>query len=117
MKTSPHPDFIDYWERGTLGCIGVRVWENYCQAISCEPRGNAETMVLVELSYALPFTNLQGRSPVPLIVFAIATHMMMHPESDLLEVLGRTKSLAEARLSASPDYGEEPPAPDSPCVH
>jgi len=73
-------------------------------------------MFLVEASYPLPFLNLQGRSPVPLIVFAIATHMMMHPDSDLLEVLGSTKSLSEAREGASLDYGDGPSGNNSSCV-
>lgn len=109
MKTSPHPDFIDYWERGTLWCIGVRVWQDRCQATRCEPNEPEASMVLVEGSYPLPFPNLQGRTPVPLIVFAIATHMMVHPDSDLFEVLRGTKSLAEARASAEVDYASEPP--------
>ena len=110
MKTSLHPDFIDYWERGTLWCIGVRVWQDRCQAIKCEPNDPGASMVLVEASYALPFPILQGQTPVPVIVFAIATHMMMHPDSDLLEVLSSNKTLAEARQSADLQYGEEPPA-------
>ena len=68
------------------------------------------------LSYPLPFANLQGASPVPLIVFAIATHMMLHPESDLLEVLGLRKSIADARQDATVDYSNGPPPADLRCI-
>jgi len=107
MKTSSCADFIDYWERGTLWCLGVRVWRDQCQAIKCEPDEPGNSMVLIEAAYALPLEYLYGKAPVPAIVFSIATHMMMNPESDLLELLSATKTLEEAQQDAEPTYGTE----------
>ena len=107
MKTSSCADFIDYWERGTLWCLGVRVWRDQCQAIKCEPDEPGNSMVLIEAAQALPFEYLQGRAPVPAIVFSIATHMMMNPDSDLLELLSCTKTLEQAQQDAEPTYGDE----------
>ena len=99
-----------------MWCIGIRVWEDRCQAIKCAPEEPATSMVLAEDSYPLPFANLQGTSPVPLIVFAIATHMMLHPDSDLLEVLGLRKSVSDARQDATVDYRSTPPPADLSCI-
>jgi hypothetical protein len=107
MKTSSCPDFIDYWERGTLWCLGVRVWRDQCQAIKCEPNDPGASMALIETVYPLPFEGLQGKGSVPTIVFAIATHIAVHPESDLLEVLARKKTLEEARQDTVPAYDDE----------
>jgi len=104
MKTSVSPEFIDYWEFGTLWCLGVRVWKDRCQAIKCDPTGPATSMATIEESYELPFEFMQGTAPVPAIVFSIATHMMIHPVSDLLDVLTRKKSLESARLGAERKY-------------
>jgi hypothetical protein len=46
---------------------------------------------------------MDGSGPVPVIVFAIATHMMLHPDSDLVDVLSGKKTLWEAQQSAEPD--------------
>ncbi len=104
MKTSPCPDFIDYWGRGTLWCLGIRVWRDRCQAIKCEPDEPGASMVLLEDAHSLPFYQLQGQGAVPAIVVAIAIHMTMHPESDLMEVLSCNKTLEEARRDAERDY-------------
>jgi hypothetical protein len=109
MKTSPCPDFIDYWERGTLWCLGVRVWKDECQAIKCESKEPGTSMVLIEDPHPLPFENLDGRAPVPMIVFAIATHMLMNPASDLLELLSRKKTLEQAEGDAEPCYSDSVP--------
>jgi hypothetical protein len=61
-------------------------------------------MVLTEESYPLPFTGMQGNGPVPVIVFAIATHMMLHPDSDLVDVLSCKKTLWEAQQYAERGY-------------
>jgi hypothetical protein len=103
MKTSPCPDFIDYWERGTAWCLGVRIWADRCQAIKCDPDQPGSSLVLTEDSYPLPFAGMDGSGPVPVIVFAIATHMMLHPDSDLVDVLSGKKTLWEAQQSAEPD--------------
>ena len=107
MKTSPCPDFIDYWERGTLWCLGVRVWKDQCQAIKCKPDEPGNRMVLVEASYPLPFVYLAGIGRVPAIVFAIATHMVMTPQSDLLELLACKKIFEQAQQDAHPAYDNE----------
>lgn len=104
MKTSPAPDFIDYWERGMAWCLGIRVWSDRCQAIKCEPDQPGNGMLLTEESYPLPFLDMHGKGLVPTIVFAIATHMMVHPESDLLDVLLCKKTLSEARENADLTY-------------
>jgi hypothetical protein len=61
-------------------------------------------MLLTEESYPLPFLEMHGKGVVPTIVFAIATHMMIHPESDLLDVLSCKKTLSEARQNAESTY-------------
>jgi hypothetical protein len=109
MKTSPCPDFIDYWERGTLWCLGVRVWKTECQAIRCESKEPGASMLLIEDPHPLPFENLDGRAPVPMIVFAIATHMLMNPASDLLELLACKKTLEQAEEDAEPSYTDAVP--------
>ncbi len=61
-------------------------------------------MLLTEEPYPLPFLEIQGKGLVPTIVFAIATHMMIHPESDLLDVLSCKKTLSDARQNADLNY-------------
>ena len=61
-------------------------------------------MVLLEESHPLPFDYLQGRGSVPAIVVAIAVHITVHPESDLLDVLACNKSFDDARRDATADY-------------
>jgi hypothetical protein len=104
MKTSPCPDFIDYWERGTLWCLGVRVWKDQCQALKCETTDPGNSMALIETAHPLPFEYLHGKGYVPAIVFSIATHMAVHPESDLLELLSLRKTLDEARQDSTVTY-------------
>jgi hypothetical protein len=107
MKTCPVQDFIDYWERGTIWCLGIRVWSDRCQALKCGPDQPGSNLVLTEEFYPLPFHGVEGKGPVPVIVFAIATHMMVHPDSDLIDVLSGQKTLGEARQGADVDYGSE----------
>jgi hypothetical protein len=59
------------------------VWADRCQALKCEPDQPGSRLVLTEESYPLPFRGVEGVGMVPVIVFAIATHMMLHPDSDL----------------------------------
>jgi hypothetical protein len=47
---------------------------------------------------------MEGSGSVPVIVFAIATHVILHPDSDLLNVLSRKKTLWEAQQYAERDY-------------
>jgi hypothetical protein len=61
-------------------------------------------MLLSEESYLLPFREIRGEGLVPTIVFAIATHMMLHPESDLLDVLSCQKMLSDARQNVDSAY-------------
>jgi hypothetical protein len=61
-------------------------------------------MILTEDSYPLPFTGMEGSGSVPVIVFAIATHMMLHPDSDLVDVLSCKKTVREAQQDAERDY-------------
>jgi hypothetical protein len=63
------------------------VWADRCQALKCEPDQPGTSLLLTEESYPLPFRGVEGAGMVPVIVFAIATHMMLHPASDLLQVL------------------------------
>jgi hypothetical protein len=109
LKTSPCPDFIDYWERGELWCLGVRVWKNECQALKCDANEPGSTMALVESPYPLPFEMVQGQGMVPTLVFAIAIHMVVHPESDLLDLLACRKTLEQARQDAKQTYGGDAP--------
>ena len=104
MKTSPLPDFNDYWERGTVWCLGVRVWADRCQALKCEPDKPGSSMILTEDSYPLPFFGAEGNTGVPVIVFGIATHMAVHPESDLIDVLSGRKTLSEARQNSRAEF-------------
>lgn len=66
-------------------------------------------MVLIEDPHPLPFEKLKGSAPVPMIVFAIVTHMMMNPESDLLELLSCKKTLEQAEADAELAYSHEVP--------
>jgi hypothetical protein len=87
----------------------VGLWKDECQAIKCESKEPDTSMVLIKDRHPLPFENLDGRAPVPMIVFAIATHMLMNPASDLLELLSRKKTLEQAEEDAEPSYGDPVP--------
>ena len=75
-----------------------------CQAIKCEPSQPGSGRLLTEEPYPLPFLEIHGEGMLPTIVFAIATHMMIHPESDLLDVLSCEKTLLDARQDADLTY-------------
>jgi hypothetical protein len=66
-------------------------------------------MVLIEDPHPLPFENLDGRAPVPMIVFAIATHLLINPASDLLELLSCKKTLEQAEEDAERSYRDPVP--------
>jgi hypothetical protein len=88
-------------------CLGIRVWTDRCQALRCPPSEPGTSRVLTEESYPLPFRFVEGEGMVPILVFAIATHMMVHPDSDLIDVLSGEKTFGEARQGAEAEYGIE----------
>jgi hypothetical protein len=102
MKTSPRSDFIDYWDRGSLWCFGVRVWLTECKAISNDPGESPDKMVAIEPPCKIPL-NPQAL-PNRLLIASIAAHMGIHPDSDLLNLLTGKITFAQALVSVKPNY-------------
>src|SRR5580700_8229712 len=95
MKTiSPDRTYIDYWQDYGVGIkshFGIRVWADRCTAItnvgSENPRPFGEAH---KLPIERPGKDQHSLNNV------IDEHMNRHPDSDLVAVLTRAKSFADA---------------------